>query len=103
MRIVVINGTEAKGCAFQRSLKNTAALLALSAAAGILRLMRNKTTSLVIDTILLNAKENAAEPVYRLVNPEKIGVAGHSLGGAAALGIGRSRSDIGAVIALRNA
>lgn len=38
----------------------------------------------------------------RLVDPERIGVMGHSLGGAAALGMGRVRDDIKAVIALES-
>lgn len=56
----------------------------------------------VIDTIAFQAKENSADELFRLVNTEKIGVIGHSLGGSAALGIGRLRSDIGAVIALES-
>lgn len=35
-----------------------------------------------------------------LVDPVRIGLIGHSLGGAAVLGVGRLRDDIGAVIAL---
>ena len=53
----------------------------------------------VIDTILTYATEGVSG-VYRLVDADKIGVIGHSLGGSAALGIGRQRNDIGAVIAL---
>lgn len=55
--------------------------------------------NLALDTILAQAA-GGAPGVYRLVDPEKIGVMGHSLGGSAALGIGRQRSDIGAVMAL---
>ncbi len=47
----------------------------------------------VIDTII-----NSQGGVYQLVDPSKIGVFGHSLGGAAAMGIPRIREDIGAVI-----
>jgi len=53
----------------------------------------------VLDTILEKAAGDEP-PVYRLVDGGKIGVTGHSLGGSAALGIGRRRDDIGAVIAL---
>lgn len=49
----------------------------------------------VIDTIKADS-----DILYGLINTEKIGVIGHSLGGSAALGIGRMRSDIGAVVAL---
>lgn len=38
--------------------------------------------------------------VYKLVDITKIGVMGHSLGGSAALGIGRIRDDVSAIIAL---
>ena len=54
----------------------------------------------VIDRILAETRGMSAEPVYALVDPAKIGVMGHSLGGSAALGMGRARDDIGAVIAL---
>jgi dienelactone hydrolase len=54
----------------------------------------------VIDTIKAKAKDKDAERVYHLVDPGKIGVAGHSLGGSAALGTGRVRADVGAVVSL---
>ena len=54
----------------------------------------------VIDRILANAKDKDADAAFRLVDTKKIGVIGHSLGGSAALGIGRARADVGAVIAL---
>jgi len=54
----------------------------------------------VIDTILARAKDKDADAVYQLVDPREIGIAGHSLGGSAALGIGRMRKDVGAVISL---
>jgi len=38
--------------------------------------------------------------VYSLIDTERICVMGHSLGGSAALGIGRQRSDVTAVISL---
>jgi dienelactone hydrolase len=49
----------------------------------------------VIDTI-----KAGSDDLYGLINTDKIGVIGHSLGGAAALGVGRMRNDIGAVVAL---
>lgn len=43
----------------------------------------------------------AEEPgMFGLVDTGRIGVVGHSLGGAAAVGVGRQRNDIGAVVAL---
>jgi len=54
-----------------------------------------------LDSILGQAT-NGAPGVYRLVDAERIGVMGHSLGGSAALGIGRQRDDIDAVLALES-
>ncbi len=62
--------------------------------------IRMDDINFVIDTILAKAIEQDAETVYKLVDPQKIGVMGHSLGGSAALGIGRMREDVSAVIAL---
>lgn len=53
----------------------------------------------VIDTIIEKSNiEN--NDIYRLIDTSKIGIIGHSMGGAAALGIGRTRQDIDAVINL---
>lgn len=54
---------------------------------------------LVLDTVLQNVADGQSG-VFSLVDVGNIGVMGHSLGGSAALGIGRQRSDIKAVIAL---
>ena len=62
--------------------------------------LRTDDINFVIDTILAEAKKKDADPVYHRVDPEKIGVMGHSLGGSAALGIGRQREDVNAVVAL---
>ena len=56
----------------------------------------------VTDHILANSRSEKAEGVYKLIDGTRIGVMGHSLGGSAALGIGRTRKDIGAVIALES-
>lgn len=58
--------------------------------------VRTRDINFVIDTI----KADASDVVHGHIDTKKIGVIGHSLGGAAALGIGRMRSDIGAVVAL---
>lgn len=60
--------------------------------------VRVSDINFVIDTI----KENKIETLYEIINTSKIGVIGHSLGGSAALGVGRLRSDISAVIALES-
>lgn len=64
--------------------------------------IRMADIDLVIDHVLTEAGRGGADGVYRLVDPQRIGVAGHSLGGSAALGIGRSRDDVGAVLALES-
>ncbi|NLT57926.1 MAG: hypothetical protein GXX99_03065 [Clostridiales bacterium] len=56
----------------------------------------------VIDSIAARAAAAPQDEVYGLVDAQKIGVIGHSLGGSAALGIGRARGDVGAVIALES-
>ncbi|WGU96413.1 dienelactone hydrolase family protein [Paenibacillus dendritiformis] len=59
--------------------------------------LRTDDMNFVIDTILEKAK-TGSENVYQLVNTEKIGVFGHSMGGAASVWLGRERDDIGAVV-----
>jgi len=64
--------------------------------------IRTDDMNYVIDYILAEEKNNDADTVYKLIDTTKIGVIGHSLGGSAALGIGRIRDDISAVIALES-
>ncbi|MEL7609718.1 MAG: alpha/beta hydrolase [Bacillota bacterium] len=56
----------------------------------------------VLDTIIARsaADDTGAGGAYLLMDTSRIGVMGHSIGGSAALGIGRTRGDVGAVIAL---
>lgn len=42
------------------------------------------------------------DDIYGIVDSSRIGVMGHSLGGSAALGLGRTRGDVAAVIALES-
>lgn len=63
--------------------------------------IRTGDINFVIDTVVKNAKGGIGG-VYSLVDTEKIGVMGHSLGGSAALCLGRQRSDVDAVIALES-
>ena len=71
-----------------------------------IRIMRDITKlrvadmNFAIDTILAQIKSRNPDPVFQSVDGEKIGVFGHSLGGAAAVELGRERRDIGAVINL---
>jgi len=62
--------------------------------------IRTGDMNFVIDYILAEEKNNDVDVVYKLVDKARIGVMGHSLGGSAALGIGRMRDDVSAVIAL---
>ncbi len=64
--------------------------------------IRTGDINFVIDEILAKAESNNADTVYKLVDGTRIGVMGHSLGGSAALGIGRMRKDTGAVVALES-
>ena len=64
--------------------------------------IRTADINFVIDTIFAQVENNTADKVYKLVDTEKIGVMGHSLGGSAALGVGRMRDDVSAVIALES-
>ncbi len=62
--------------------------------------VRTGDIGFVIDTVKALSEADGADGVYRLVDMSKIGVMGHSLGGAAALGMGRLRNDVSAVVAL---
>lgn len=56
----------------------------------------------VIDRVILLSTNNALENPYKSIDTTKIGVMGHSLGGSAALGIGRVRMDVQAIVALES-
>ena len=64
--------------------------------------IRTDDINFVLDYILAEAESNDGDRVYKIVDKAKIGVMGHSLGGSAALGIGRTRNDVSAVIALES-
>ena len=61
--------------------------------------LREGDIDFTIDTILNKTKQKH-KTFYQKINTEKIAVCGHSMGGAAALGIGRKRSDVCAVLSL---
>jgi dienelactone hydrolase len=52
----------------------------------------------VLEDTLAKAGKQGEDDVYQRIDPERIGVFGHSLGGATSAQIGRERSDIDAVI-----
>ncbi|ROR29068.1 platelet-activating factor acetylhydrolase isoform II [Mobilisporobacter senegalensis] len=60
--------------------------------------LRLADTNLIIDNILSKASSPSSDEVFQMINTEKIGMFGHSLGGATAAQIGRERNDIDAVI-----
>jgi dienelactone hydrolase len=62
--------------------------------------LRTGDINFVIDHILSEAQNSKGDIAYQKIDISKIGVMGHSLGGAAVLGIGRERKDVGAVMAL---
>ncbi|MDQ0154427.1 alpha/beta hydrolase family protein [Robertmurraya andreesenii] len=59
--------------------------------------LRTDDMNFVIDTILTKASSDN-NPIYQLIDPDKIGVFGHSMGGAASVWLGRERDDIDAVV-----
>lgn len=61
--------------------------------------LRTEDMKFVLDQ-LLESPENTSAKIYRLIDPDKIGLMGHSLGGAASAQLGRDRDDIRAVINL---
>lgn len=60
--------------------------------------VRTGDMNFVLDTIL--EKTSAKEAPFSRIDKEKIGLFGHSLGGAASVALGREREDIDAVIDL---
>jgi dienelactone hydrolase len=62
--------------------------------------LRAADMNFVIDTILAQAKDRNAAAVYPLIDPTKIGLMGHSLGGGGSGQVARRRRDISAVINL---
>jgi dienelactone hydrolase len=62
--------------------------------------LRTADINFVLDTILAHTKDAGADAVYQRIDPGKIGLMGHSLGGAATAQVARERKDIGAEINL---
>ena len=65
--------------------------------------LRTADMNFVVDTILAEAEQAAdrsSEKVFASIDTTKIGLMGHSMGGATAVQLGRERNDITAVIDL---
>jgi predicted dienelactone hydrolase len=62
--------------------------------------LRTEDTNFVLDTIISLKAQSESTSLFGLIDTTKIGVFGHSLGGASAAQIGRIRNDIDAVIVL---
>ena len=62
--------------------------------------LRTDDENFVLDTILAECKNDKSDALFSMINTDKIGLMGHSLGGASSAQIGRERSDIDAVIVL---
>jgi predicted dienelactone hydrolase len=62
--------------------------------------VRTDDMNFVIDTIINRSSDSKSDKVYQIVDNSKIGLIGHSLGGAACAQLGRERKDINAVINL---
>lgn len=64
--------------------------------------LRTDDLNFVIDYTKLEIINNETNDVFNQIDIENIGVIGHSLGGSAALCLGRTRTDVKAVIALES-
>lgn len=62
--------------------------------------LRTRDINFVLDTVLAQAQTPGSDPVYQLIDVEKIGLMGHSLGGESAAQVARERNDIDAVVNL---
>jgi dienelactone hydrolase len=62
--------------------------------------LRTEDENFVLNTILAECNNDNADKLFSMINTEKIGLMGHSLGGATSAQIGRDRDDIDAVIVL---
>jgi dienelactone hydrolase len=63
-------------------------------------LLRTTDIGFVLDTVLAQARDAGSDSLYQKIDTEKIGLMGHSLGGAASAQVARQRTDIRAVVNL---
>lgn len=62
--------------------------------------LRKDDVSFVLDKILYADNSEIPETIRSLINADRVGLFGHSLGGAAAAQLGRERKDVDAVIVI---
>ncbi len=62
--------------------------------------LRTADENFVINTIFEECDNDKTDTLFSIINTQKIGLMGHSLGGATSAQIGRERDDIDAVIVL---
>lgn len=62
--------------------------------------LRVNDENFVINKILSNSADKKESELFSIINKNKIGLIGHSLGGASSAQLGRERNDIDAVIVL---
>lgn len=62
--------------------------------------LRTEDEHFVIDQIMKEKSSPKSDPIFSMIDTEKIGLMGHSLGGASSAQLGRDRTDIDAVIVL---
>jgi predicted dienelactone hydrolase len=62
--------------------------------------LRTADINFVLDTILAEAASPGSDPVYQMIDTGRIGLMGHSLGGASVGLVARQRADVGAVVVL---
>ena len=62
--------------------------------------LRTEDENFALDTILEECQKDKPDKPFSLIKADKIGLMGHSLGGASSAQLGRERNDIDAVIVL---
>ncbi len=60
--------------------------------------LRTQDMNFVLDEIISQVNQPSSDEVYHRIDQERIGLFGHSLGGATAAKLGRDRKDVDAVI-----
>lgn len=62
--------------------------------------VRTRDINFILDTTEQMLKKNSSDPAFEHMNIDKVGLIGHSLGGASSIQIARERDNIGAVVVL---